>query len=74
VTVPILSSPARPSKRAFEEIADSEGEEAISEDGYGWDEEDEIAVSFIKSDDLPIQQKTPIQPQTTTQTARTSNS
>jgi hypothetical protein len=37
--VPILSSPTRTSKRRFEEIADSEDEELVSDDDYGFDED-----------------------------------
>jgi hypothetical protein len=48
--VPILSSPARPTKRPFEEIADSE-DEALSDDDYGWDDKDELAAGLINSDD-----------------------
>jgi hypothetical protein len=41
--VPALSSPTRTSKRRFEEIADSEGENELdSEDYYGLDEEIDI--------------------------------
>lgn len=37
--MPVLSSPARTSKRRFEEIADSEGENDLESDGdYGFDE------------------------------------
>jgi hypothetical protein len=40
VAIPVLSSPARGTKRRFEEIADSEGEsEFESEDDYGFDAE-----------------------------------
>lgn len=39
VTVPVSSSPARASKRRFEEIADSEDEELVSDDDYGFDED-----------------------------------
>jgi hypothetical protein len=39
VTAPILSSPARTSKRRFEEIADSEDEGLVSDDDYGFDED-----------------------------------
>jgi len=53
VAVPILSSPARPTKRAFEEIADSE-DEALSDDDYGWDHDDELAAGLMKADDRPI--------------------
>lgn len=51
--MPILSSPARPIKRAFEEIADSE-DEALSDDDYSWDDEDGLAAGLIKSDDRSI--------------------
>ncbi|TID23622.1 P-loop containing nucleoside triphosphate hydrolase protein [Venturia nashicola] len=53
VAVPILSSPARPTKRTFEEVADSE-DEALSDDDYGWDDEDELAAGLIKSDERPL--------------------
>jgi hypothetical protein len=53
VAVPILSSPSRPSKRSFDEIADSEEEEPLTEDDYGWEEpDDELAAGLIKSTDL----------------------
>lgn len=51
--MPILSSPARPTKRAFEEVADSE-DEALSDDDYGWDDEDELAAGLINSNDRPL--------------------
>ncbi|KAF2433513.1 P-loop containing nucleoside triphosphate hydrolase protein [Tothia fuscella] len=45
LAVPILSSPTRPPKRPFDEIADSEGEEPLSEDDYGWNEpNDELLI------------------------------
>jgi hypothetical protein len=51
--VPILSSPTRPAKRTFEEIADSEDEEPLSEDDYGWeDPDDELTEGLIKTTDL----------------------
>lgn len=53
VLVPILSSPARPTKRALEEVADSE-DEALSDDDYGWDDEDELAADLINSDNRPL--------------------
>jgi hypothetical protein len=38
--VPVLSSPARATKRRFEEIADSEGESDLeSHDDHGFDED-----------------------------------
>ena len=40
VAAPVISSPARASKRRFEEIADSEGENGLeSDDDYGFDED-----------------------------------
>ncbi|KAE9978596.1 hypothetical protein BLS_000443 [Venturia inaequalis] len=53
VAVPILSSPARPTKRSLEEVADSE-DEALSDDDYGWDNDDELAARLINSDDRPL--------------------
>ena len=48
--MPILSSPARPGKRVFEEIADSEGEEVVSEDDYGFEEDLDFESGLAKSD------------------------
>ncbi|QDS69367.1 hypothetical protein FKW77_004317 [Venturia effusa] len=54
VAVPILSSPARPTKRPFEEVADSEEEALSDDDDYGWDDEDELAAGLIHSDTRPL--------------------
>jgi hypothetical protein len=56
IAVPILSSPVRPAKRAYDEIADSEEEEPPSDDDYGWDQEDELAAGLMESEEIFSQQ------------------
>jgi hypothetical protein len=52
----MLSSPVRPAKRTFEEIADSEEEEPLSDDDYGWDQNDELAAGLMESEEIFSQQ------------------
>lgn len=42
-----LTSPARPVKRSYAEIADSEDEDPDSDELYGWAEEDELAAEGL---------------------------
>jgi len=42
-----LQSPARPQKRRYAEIADSEDEGADSDELYGWAEDDEVEAEGL---------------------------
>lgn len=54
-TAAIVPSPARPAKRAYIEVADSDEEDFGSDDGYSWMDEDEVAAEVVitNHDDTP---------------------
>lgn len=53
VAIQHLTSPSRPPKRPYTEVADSEDEEHGSDD-YGWVEEDELATEGLVTDEAPL--------------------
>ncbi|OCK77856.1 hypothetical protein K432DRAFT_108266 [Lepidopterella palustris CBS 459.81] len=54
IAPPPLTSPARPPKRTFAEIADSEDEEPDLDEHYGWVEDDEVAAEGLIIDEASL--------------------
>lgn len=50
IAVPILSSPSRPTKRPFDEVANSEEEDLLSDDGYGLEDDLDFESGLMKPD------------------------
>lgn len=50
IAVPILSSPSRPTKRPFDEVANSEEEDLLSDDGYGLEDDLDFESGLTKPD------------------------